>query len=566
MNFLSICSGIEAASVAFGPLGWKALGFAEVDPACSWLLAHHYSSGRPEAMPDPDEDGISMKDRARRRAAIRAVRGLPQQPNGVPNLGDFSRIDATRFADADAIIGGTPCQSFSLAGKRRSLSDTRGNLALSFVELCHAVDAVRSAEGKPGLIAIWENVPGVLSTGDNAFGCFISGLVGCDVPCVSPLERGRWPDAGMVEGPRAKLAWRIPDAQYFGLAQRRERVLVVVCFRNRADPAAILFEPGGVRRNPPSRGKARQDAAQAAADRAAVGGEQIPEVSHALNASAGGDSGKGAHERTFIPEVAGTLGASRGGFKTTDLDQNGAYIPEVTGTFSPGAHPGSYNGQDAHNDLLISESVEPLPILEAGARTGTSTDDKRAGMGIGEAGDPMFTLQSGKQHAVFTRARNFADDGAVDETFSESEVSNALHTRSGSGNKAALVAEAPEAIGFDCKAGGNTSFAISDEQAGALRASHGGGHAAVAQPEAIGFSAKDHGADAQDELSPTLRSMGTRNRTAMAAASWPWRRGTSASAGCCRSNANACRVSPMATRWCRSPAARCRRTARAIGN
>jgi DNA (cytosine-5)-methyltransferase 1 len=352
-------------------------------------------------MPDPDEDGISMKDRARRRAAIRAVRGLPQQPNGVPNLGDFSRIDATRFADADAIIGGTPCQSFSLAGKRRSLSDTRGNLALSFVELCHAVDAVRSAEGKPGLIAIWENVPGVLSTGDNAFGCFISGLVGCDVPCVSPLERGRWPDAGMVEGPRAKLAWRIPDAQYFGLAQRRERVLVVVCFRNRADPAAILFEPGGVRRNPPSRGKARQDAAQAAADRAAVGGEQIPEVSHALNASAGG--------------------------------------------------------------------------------TGTSTDDKRAGMGIGEAGDPMFTLQSGKQHAVFTRARNFADDGAVDETFSESEVSNALHTRSGSGNKAALVAEAPEAIGFDCKAGGNTSFAISDEQAGALRASHGGGHAAVAQ-------------------------------------------------------------------------------------
>jgi len=134
MRFLSLCSGIEAASAAWLPLGWQCAAVSEIDPFCCALLKHRY----PE----------------------------------VPNLGDMLRIDGSAWrGKVDVVIGGTPCQSFSVAGFRGSLKDERGNLALRFVELVHAI--------RPAY-AVWENVPGVLSTHDNAFGCFLAGLVGAE--------------------------------------------------------------------------------------------------------------------------------------------------------------------------------------------------------------------------------------------------------------------------------------------------------------------------------------------------------------------------------------------------
>jgi DNA (cytosine-5)-methyltransferase 1 len=213
MRFGSVCSGIEAASVAFSPLGWQAAWLAEIEPFPCAVLAHHY----PE----------------------------------VPNLGDMTTI-ARRvlLGDVEApdmLCGGTPCQAFSVAGLRASLSDERGNLTLKFVELADAIDHVRVRAGKPESIVIWENVPGVLSTKDNAFGCFLAGLAGEDEP-LQP-SGGRWSNAGAVYGPARAIAWRTLDAQYFGVAQRRRRVFVVASARNRFDPAAVLFEWDGLRRD-----------------------------------------------------------------------------------------------------------------------------------------------------------------------------------------------------------------------------------------------------------------------------------------------------------------------------
>jgi DNA (cytosine-5)-methyltransferase 1 len=177
MRYLSICSGIEAASVAWHPLGWEPVGFAEIEPFPSAVLAHHW----------PD----------------------------VPNLGDMTNFHAWNIARPDLLVGGTPCQAFSVAGLRKGLADARGNLSLVFCEMADHFD--------PEWV-IWENVPGVLSSKDNAFGCFLAGLCGADDPLV---PNGKWSSAGVVSGPKRTVAWRVLDAQFFGVAQRRRRVFVL---------------------------------------------------------------------------------------------------------------------------------------------------------------------------------------------------------------------------------------------------------------------------------------------------------------------------------------------------
>jgi len=213
MKFGSVCSGIEAASVAWGPLGWKAAWLSEIEPFPSAVLAHHY----------PD----------------------------APNLGDMTllpeRILSGEVEAPDVFCGGTPCQAFSVAGLRNSLDDARGNLSLVFCEIANAIDKVRSVRGLDQSIVFWENVPGVLSTKDNAFGCFLAGLAGEDNPLEPP--RGKWTNSGYVLGPKRAVAWRVLDAQYFGVAQRRKRVFVVASARDDFDPAAVLFEFDGVRRD-----------------------------------------------------------------------------------------------------------------------------------------------------------------------------------------------------------------------------------------------------------------------------------------------------------------------------
>lgn len=214
ITFGSACSGIEAASAAWVPLGWKPQWFSEIEKFPSKVLAARH----------PD----------------------------VPNLGNMLDIDADDplVNQIDVFVAGTPCQAFSVAGLRKSLDDERGNLSLAFCRLARRI----ASHGRLKTV-VWENVPGVLSTKDNAFGCFLAGLVGETVPLVPSDGAGRkWSNAGCVYGPEGSLAWRILDAQYFGLAQRRKRVFVVFCSGGWTDPAKILFESEGMCGNsPPSR-------------------------------------------------------------------------------------------------------------------------------------------------------------------------------------------------------------------------------------------------------------------------------------------------------------------------
>lgn len=144
LQFGSVCSGIEAVSLAWQPLGWHPAWFSEIDPFPNALLAHHY----------PD----------------------------VPNLGDMTQIAdqvLTGLVPApDILVGGTPCQTFSVAGTRLGLQDPRGALTLKYTELADAIDHTRQEHQKPPSVIVWENVPGVLSDRSNAFGCLLGALAG----------------------------------------------------------------------------------------------------------------------------------------------------------------------------------------------------------------------------------------------------------------------------------------------------------------------------------------------------------------------------------------------------
>jgi DNA (cytosine-5)-methyltransferase 1 len=182
MNYLSVCSGVEAATVAWHHMGWNPVGFGEIEKFPSQVLAHHY-------------------------------------PN-VTNFGDMTKykewqIDGT----IGLLVGGTPCQSFSVAGLRKGLEDPRGNLALTYVGI---LDHFRPKW------FVWENVPGVLSSGGGRdFGSFLGAVVECGYG----------------------FAYRVLDAQYFGVPQRRRRVFVVGCLGDWRPPAKVLFEPESLRRN-----------------------------------------------------------------------------------------------------------------------------------------------------------------------------------------------------------------------------------------------------------------------------------------------------------------------------
>jgi len=225
----SVCSGIEAATAAWHPLGWTPRFFAEIEKFPSAVLAHHYGSNMP---------------------------GEDLATNGVPNYGDFTKIPASA-GPVDVLVGGTPCQSFSVAGKRLGLDDPRGNLALEYLALARRLGACWF---------LWENVPGVLSSVSDAAEGSGSG---------GPGLEGRKPgDEWIEESDFATflqfaiecgygVAYRVLDAQFVrvdgfqrAVPQRRRRMFVVGYLGDWRPAAAVLLEPEGMRGDPaPGRGQ-----------------------------------------------------------------------------------------------------------------------------------------------------------------------------------------------------------------------------------------------------------------------------------------------------------------------
>ena len=255
MKLATVCSGIGSPDLAAQSLGWEHVFMSEIDAHASTVLARRFP--------------------------------------GVPNLGDMTEINGAKYrGSVDIICGGSPCQGFSVAGKRGGLDDPRSGLAIKFVELL--------AEIRPTWF-VWENVPGVFSSaGGRDFASFLGCLTGRTVhpPAGSKGASGRttksgrkgWGNSGILEGiPSAySVAWRVFDSQYFGVPQRRRRVFVVGYLGDWRPPAAVLFEPGGLsRHNPPSRKEKQADPS------GSVGSIAIPIHDKATRYQGGGDTRDG---------------------------------------------------------------------------------------------------------------------------------------------------------------------------------------------------------------------------------------------------------------------------------
>jgi DNA (cytosine-5)-methyltransferase 1 len=444
LRFLSVCSGIEAASTAWHPLGWRAVAFSEIEKFPSAVLAHHY----------PD----------------------------VPNLGDFTKIDTTKLGQVDILAGGTPCQAFSVAGLRQGLDDARGNLTLKFVELAHELAAGNGLRN-----VVWENVVGVLSDKGNAFGCFLAGLVGADdavVPSEKPADGksnkhwkwrkgGRyavldedgeetgeyetrepwhaisWPSHGMVAGPKGRAAWAVKDAQFFGVAQRRRRVLVVADFGNGADPAAVLFEPESVCRHPPARGEAGKSITHPIAPSIVSSGRGVERTGDTRGQdpvvavlrghsdygdglpsvrSAGGDCAGGSEALVFAPEIARCVATREG--SSQDYETTTMVAIGVTGQTS---HALTAEGADASED----GTGRRTPVV---AFVQNSRDEVRLMGGDGSIVGALAAEPGAKQQCYLaqTVAIRGRDGGATAEL--GGEVATALRASQGGGDKSHVLA------------------------------------------------------------------------------------------------------------------------------
>ena len=277
----SVCSGIGAPETAWHPLGWQSAFMSEIAPQACAVLRHH----------NP----------------------------GVPRHGDFTTIQAGAYADINVLVGGTPCQSFSVAGLRGGMADGRGNLALEYLRLADRL--------RPRWL-VWENVPGVLSSNAGRdFGAFLGG--------VAELGYG--------------FAYRVLDAQYFGVPQRRQRVFVVGYFGDWRRAAAVLFEPQSMRGdNPPRRAT----------------GEG---VAGTLEASLGRRCGQPNDHDPAGGLIANPLGAKKDGGWRGDLD-NDTFVPTVSLCLN--AHP---NRIDGESETFIAHTLrgEGFDASEDGTGRGT---------------------------------------------------------------------------------------------------------------------------------------------------------------------------------------------------
>jgi DNA (cytosine-5)-methyltransferase 1 len=409
MRYGSVCSGIEAATAAWHHLRWEPAFFSEIEKFPRAVLEHHY----------PD----------------------------VPLHGDFTTIEENQYGKIDLLVGGTPCQSFSVAGLRGGLDDERGNLALEFCRLAQ--------RERPRWI-VWENVPGVLSSnGGRDFGSIL----------------------GALEDLGYGLAYRVLDAQYFGVAQRRRRVFVVGYLGDWRCAAAVLFERHSLSGHPaPSREK-RQDAAggtaKGASERGGRGGDRsvvgtlrtrrpgeggvqgdfdhiVPVVSPALNTQSGShhapdtkayvaftEAVESNHVVAFT-ETADCLTAAYGtkwngnasatngslfAFDTTQISSPHNYSnpqpgdpchPLAAGAHAPAiAFSSKDYGADAtedcsptlraggHNDSHANAGVPPAVVYPINMQSAAKNGEKSPnGLGIGAENDPSPTLGANDKHAV----------------------------------------------------------------------------------------------------------------------------------------------------------------------
>jgi DNA (cytosine-5)-methyltransferase 1 len=315
--FGSVCSGIEAASVAWNPLGWEASFFSEIEKFPSAVLAHHY-------------------------------------PN-VPNLGDMTKFKEWPDYAIDVLVGGTPCQSFSIAGLRKGLDDPRGNLMLIYLAI--------AARYRPRFL-VWENVPGVLSiNGGKDFGTFLGGL--------GELGYG--------------FAYRILDAQYAGVPQRRRRVFVVGHLGDWRRAAAVLFE--------------RHSLSGDTAPRREKGQEITGTIG--ARTTAGGGFGGDFETTGGLQAVASTEASCSDHKLGTGYVAGQSYVSDVVGSLCADTHPGAYSGQDAYTGRLIAHSLcgEGFDASEDGTGRGTplvpiAFDCKASGQNGFVVGSVASTLRS----------------------------------------------------------------------------------------------------------------------------------------------------------------------------
>jgi DNA (cytosine-5)-methyltransferase 1 len=357
MRFLSVCSGMEAASIAFEPLGWKAVGFSEIDSFAAAVLATRF-------------------------------------PN-TPNYGDLTQhTDPTKWpisaGDVDLIIGGPPCQAFSVAGLRKGLADPRGNLTLTYLSL---VDRLR-----PEWV-IYENVPGLLSVdGGRTFGTFLHAL--------GQLGYG-W-------------AYRVLDAQHVGecrlhphrrgwsaVPQRRRRIFVVARrgAGGWASAAEVLSLREGVQRHLAAGGKKRQGVAPDAGGGAEEGGLPRTVGTICADSHPGAYTGQDAYTGRLIPasvcatgEQTHCLTASSSKGATEDGTGRGSPIVIDRAAFNQGenAQYDPHIGEADVMDTVVARGPHAVGVRDAGAivpiQDGRDIEKRQNGLGVGKPGDPAYTV------------------------------------------------------------------------------------------------------------------------------------------------------------------------------
>ena len=360
MKYLSVCSGIEAATVAWHHMGWNPLGFSEIEKFPSQVLAHHY----------------------------------PQ----VTNFGDMTKYKEWKLDDSiGLLVGGTPCQSFSVAGLRKGLDDPRRNLALPYVAILNKF--------RPKW-CIWENVPGVLSSGNGRdFGAFLGAL--------GELGYG-W-------------AYRVLDAQNFGVAQRRRRVFVVGCFGGWESAAKVLFESESLSGNIAKGRSSWKETTTAAGISTQLCG---PLTARDYKEISSDDCNERYMKMVATPKIANCL-------ETTCND---------------------YSRADGFNMIL-----QPIPIHDQATRFNGLNNGKGNGLGIGKPGDPMNTLDTSSRHAVAY------ENHGTDSRIKEIEISPTVTARWGTGGN-----NVPLAMGFNANARADEMNFL-EEQSNTLTASQNSG-------------------------------------------------------------------------------------------